>query len=182
MSDHDQSKGRLDGPVGLAVIVMAVVVGAVLLERFTRPEQRGGSTAPLPLPELRAEGWLNTGGAGLTKADLSGQWVVIDSWATFCRPCLMAMPKLADLHSRWKDRGVAIVGVTSEPGAMLSTIEATVNRFDGVDWPVAYGAGLMNDQLGVTMIPTYVLFNPEGVSVWRGHSVKELESELEARL
>ncbi|QDT70804.1 Thiol-disulfide oxidoreductase ResA [Planctomycetes bacterium MalM25] len=182
MSESGQSKGGFDGPLGLAAIVLAIVVGAVLLERFTRPTDLGGSTPPMPLPELRAEGWLNTGGAGLVRADLSGQWVVVDSWATFCRPCLMSMPKLADLYGRWKDRGVEIVGVTSEPGSMLDTIEATVNRFEGVDWPVAYGAGMVNDQLSITMIPTYILFDPEGISVWRGHSVKELEAALEARL
>lgn len=183
MSETPPSKGRFEGPAGLAVIVLAVIVGAAILERYTRPEDRGVTTAPTPMPELRVEGWLNTGGGpGPSRNDLRGQWVVLDSWATFCRPCLVSMPKLAELYGRWRERGVEIVGLTSEPASMLPEIEAAVTRFEGVDWPVAYGASLVNDQLSITMIPTYVLFNPEGKSVWRGHSVKALEEELSARL
>lgn len=183
MSETGQSKGRFEGPAGLAVIVLAVIVGAAALERFTRPEDRGAATAPTPMPELRVEGWLNTGGKpGPSRDDLRGRWVAIDAWATFCRPCLVSMPKVADLYGRWRDRGVEIIGVTSEPGSMLPEIEAAVTRFEGVDWPVAYGGRLVNDQLSITMIPTYVLFDPEGRSVWRGHSVEALEDELSARL
>lgn len=183
MSELARGKGRFDGPAGLAVILLAVIVGAAILERVTRPADSNGLTAPTPLPELRAEGWLNTGdGPTPTRAGLRGRWVVLDSWATFCRPCLVSMPKLGKLYDRWEARGVEIVGLTPEPSSMLPQIEAIVRRVDGVDWPIAYGAGLVNDQLGVTMIPTYILFDPEGRGVWRGHSVEALERELSARL
>lgn len=177
------AKGRFDGPLGLAVLVMAVVVGAALLERFTRPGPGGEFTDPTPMPALLVEGWLNVPGpVDPAVENLRGRWVVIDSWATNCPPCLQSMPKLAAFYDEWAGRGVELIGLTSEPASYLPEIESVLGRFDGIDWPVGYGAGMVNGQLGVTMIPNYTLFDPQGRSVWRGHSIAELEAVLSQRL
>lgn len=39
-------------------------------------------------PELRARGWLNTGGRALTLADLRGKIVLLDFWTFCCINCL----------------------------------------------------------------------------------------------
>lgn len=178
-----KQRGRFDGPVGLAAVLLGVIVVAAVMERFSRPQDLGTETAPIPLPPLRVEGWLNTGGVpGPSVEGLRGKWVVVDSWATWCGPCIRSMPGLADFYERYRDRGVEVVGLTSESASESEGIEAAIGRVEGWDWPVGYGAGLVNDQLNVTMIPNYVLFNPDGRSVWRGHSVRGLESALKKRL
>lgn len=180
---NERPGSRFNGPAGLAAIVLAVVFAGALLERFSRPVGGGQATPPTPMPPLRVEGWLNTaGGADPSVEGLRGRWVVVDSWATYCGPCIRSAPKVVAFYERWRDRGVEIVGLTSEPARLRPQIEAVIDRVEGWTWPTAYGAGLVNDQLGVTMIPNYVLFNPDGRSVWRGHTVEGLEFALKTAM
>lgn len=177
-----QGRGRFDGPAGLAIVLLAVVVGAALLERFTRPAG-GGPVAPTPLPPLQVEGWLNTDSEGGPSAEtLLSRYVVVDCWATHCGPCRAAMPRLTQLYEKWRGRGVEVLGLTTERADRLDVIEGYIQSVPGLDWPVAYGAGLVHGQLGVSMIPTYILFGPDGMAIWRGYSLDALEDELDARL
>lgn len=186
MSDRgDSSRG---GPGQLVVIVLILVVGMAFLERFSRPTG-GEETAPIPLPQLLVEGWMNTESySAIATSDapsvesLRGQWVVVDCWATWCRPCVQSLPRLAKVNQRWSNRGVVLMGLTSETSDSMDAIQSVVDRTEGLSWPIAYGANMVLDQLSVTALPTLVLFDPEGHSVWRGHSVDSLEEQLKQRI
>lgn len=173
---------RGDGPGGLVVVVLVVVLGAALLERFSRP-QGGRSIEPTPMPDLLVEGWLNTDESAAPSVEsLAGRHAVIDFWATWCGPCLQSMPKLVELEARWRDRGVSLIALTAEPTDSMARIQGAVDSVPGAAWPVGYGAGLVFDRLGVTMLPTYALVDPQGRVVWMGHRVDALDRELEARV
>ncbi len=48
------------------------------------------------------------------KLDLRGKAVVLDFWATWCSPCVAAIPKFNRLVAEFKDRPVVFVSVTDE--------------------------------------------------------------------
>src|SRR5688500_1364907 len=51
-------------------------------------------------------------GQTVSLASLRGKVVVLNVWATWCRPCLQEMPALERLHQQLSSQGLAIVAVS----------------------------------------------------------------------
>jgi peroxiredoxin len=43
--------------------------------------------------------------------------VVVNFWATWCRPCVEEMPDLEKVHLAYQDKGVAVVGIATQDTA-----------------------------------------------------------------
>jgi thiol-disulfide isomerase/thioredoxin len=53
-------------------------------------------------------------GKTITKKDFLGQVLIVDIWGTWCGPCLMELPHFVELHKRYGEKGLKIVGLSSE--------------------------------------------------------------------
>ena len=80
-----------------------------------------GETGPMPIavgapaPTYDAT---SIDGAPVSLADLRGRVVLLNIWATWCKPCRQEMPALDTLHRRHAAAGFEVVGVSiDEPGA-----------------------------------------------------------------
>lgn len=94
-----------------------------------------------PTPEFEnIEAWLNTpGGAPLTMAGLRGKVVLIDFWTYSCINCQRSLPHIKDLHARYRDAGLEVVGVHTPEFAFehdKSNVVAATARL-GIGYPVA---------------------------------------------
>ncbi len=81
---------------------------------------------------------------------LGKEVVLLDFWATYCDPCLAAMPHLNDLYQRHKQQGLLIVGVSIDGPESIAQVRATVSRL-GVEFPI-----LLDDESSVV-----ALYNPK---------------------
>jgi thiol-disulfide isomerase/thioredoxin len=63
-----------------------------------------------PAPEIAVESWINSGPKSL--ADLRGQVVLLEFWATWCKPCDEMFPKLKEMHNAHAGRGLHILALT----------------------------------------------------------------------
>ncbi|MCY0934187.1 NHL domain-containing thioredoxin family protein [Streptomyces sp. H34-S4] len=150
--------------------------------------------ARLRAPELIGKGgWLNTGGKGLTLADLRGRITILDFWTFCCVNCLHVLDELRELEEKHRDT-VVIVGVHSPKfvhEAEHSAVVDAVERY-GVHHPVLDDPELATwKQYAVRAWPTLVVIDPEGYVVAQhageGHAhaiarlVEELEAEHEAK-
>jgi thiol-disulfide isomerase/thioredoxin len=81
--------------------------------------------------------WINSG--PLTMAQLRGKVVLVEFWTYDCINCIHVLPHVNQLHERYKDKGLVVVGVhTPEYGheRILGNLEKAVKRFD-ITYPVA---------------------------------------------
>ena len=48
--------------------------------------------------------------------------VLIDFWATYCQPCLVALPHLDELYKKYKSRGFVVLAVAIDEAALGSRV------------------------------------------------------------
>jgi thiol-disulfide isomerase/thioredoxin len=63
-----------------------------------------------PAPELAMKEWLNTD--PLTLADLKGQVVLLEFWATWCKPCEQLFPRIKELHAQHAEDNLRVLALT----------------------------------------------------------------------
>jgi thiol-disulfide isomerase/thioredoxin len=60
------------------------------------------------LPDVR---FIDTNGTAYTYEQLRGKVVVVNFWATWCKPCLKEIPAFSRVYDKYKPRGVMFLGV-----------------------------------------------------------------------
>lgn len=116
-----------------------------------------------------ASGWRlpDLEGREVGPADYPGRWVVVNYWATWCKPCREEMPAL-DAIARGQD-DVAVLGVAWEDTGPAE-LEAFLERVS-VSYPVVQ-ADPFDPPPGVEaprVLPTTLVFGPDGALAKRFH-------------
>ena len=85
-------------------------------------------------------------GKKVSLADYKGKAVLIDFWATWCGPCKLEMPWIAEFSQKYAGQGLVVLGlVTDDPGK--ETIRKTASR-SGVSYPVLIADDKVEDAYG----------------------------------
>ena len=97
----------------------------------------------------------------ISLSDLKGNVVIIDFWATWCGPCIQAMPHLQELYDKYKDDGLLVYGINNEdpskPAAFLEQY--------GYTFPTLKDATEVFRLYGVRGIPATYIIDREGYIV-----------------
>ena len=162
---------RTQSPMTLVAVLLAGLLVASVTERAGAAVEVG-DTPKFQLPLLD--------GPTVTHEALRGKYVVLDFWATWCGPCIKAMPHMKELRAKYRSQGVELVGVSLDSNR--SALQKMVKQ-DGLDWPHAFdGQGWKNataQQFGVTGIPRTFLLSPEGEVLFVGHPMSGLAEAIE---
>lgn len=110
----------------------------------------------------------------------SGNYTLVDFWASWCPYCIKELPAMKEMYSRLHDKGFEIVGVAVRDKTD-DTLKA-VERF-GIPWKVVYNTEKRPyDIYGFSGIPHHILIGPDGTIISRGESVAQIENRLNSLL
>ena len=155
---------RALSPVPIAVVCVLLALIALLAYGLAQNEpDRGvdealarGERSPAPALELPKLG--GTGSASL--ADYRGQIVVLNFWASWCKPCKDESPLLQRWHRRMHGRGGTVLGVDMMD--VTDQAEEFIDEYD-LTYPMLKdkdGKGV--EQFGVAQYPETFVIDRQG--------------------
>ena len=99
-------------------------------------------------------------------AELRGQVVIVDFWASWCPPCRDDAPELVALYQKYKDQGLTVVGVSLDESR--KKMEAFAEKV-GMDWPHYFdGSGWrtkLSSRFSIASIPAVWVVDRDGLLV-----------------
>ena len=107
------------------------------------------------------------------------QFKVLEFWATWCKPCLKAVPHLNKLQEQFKDRNIIFLSLTYESsGKTVKTLQkVNFKTIVATDTSRTIHQKLRIDYKGTMPLPRTVLIDDNNKIVWYG-SPKGLTKEL----
>lgn len=137
---------------------------------------------PPATPELLALGQLapdwklmDSAGSVHSLSDHRGKIVVLDFWATWCGPCIRAMPTLQKVHQEYKSRGVVVFGVNAWEDS--NAIEFM--KRSGYTYGLLLNGEKVAEAYRVSKLPTLYVINVDGTVI---HRLSGIDDNLSALL
>lgn len=109
---------------------------------------------------------ITTNGKKIGNSDLAGKLVLIDFWATWCKPCIKEFPHLRELYDKYHEKGFEIVGIS------LDQNKVALDNFllqNSLPWITTHEISAFESEvvktMGVASIPRTILVNKEGIVI-----------------
>jgi len=216
--NESQERSRRDsgGGIGPTVLVTHEAIPARGIRALARggrveitPPSIAGTTRPaapieppkptleigMPAPKLQVAKWVQ--GDPVTEF-AAGTAYVVEFWATWCGPCIATVPHLNELHRKFVEQGLVVIGqdIWQREDSQDETEEAVRKFIDARDGKMTYRIALDDkskeergamaktwmEAAGQNGIPTAFVVGKDGNIAWIGHPSRLNEQILSAVL
>jgi len=122
----------------------------------------------------------NPKGDTVKLSSLRGNYVLVDFWAKWCKPCRAENPNVVRMYNKYNDKGFEVYGVSLDRrrSDWLQAIEE-----DGLHWTQVSDLKFWNSKAAeiynIKAIPFAVLLDPEGRIIAKNLRGRALEKKLE---
>ena len=142
-----------------------------------------------PAPKLQPGKWVQ---GEPVKEFEAGKAYIVEFWATWCPPCRESIPHLNEIHKKYQDKGLVVIGQDCAERDESLVAPFVKRMADKMTYRVALDdkqggkGGKMAETwmaaAGRNSIPTAFLVNTKGVIAWIGHPTEMAEKDIEAAL
>jgi len=103
-------------------------------------------------------------GAKVTSADMKGNYLFIDFWATYCLPCIGQIPAIKNLEKKYEGRNIKFVSVTVDADKDQDKWKKFIadNQMNGLQLTASGADTKFTDFFKVNGIPRFIIIDPEG--------------------
>ena len=91
---------------------------------------------------------------------------LVDFWATWCKPCLLAIPELVKMQDDYSSQGLNVVGINIDSPRNKSKIRPFASS-RSINYPILLDPDQeMMSELNVIYVPTLIIFDKDGNQVF----------------
>jgi peroxiredoxin len=125
----------------------------------------------------------DTAGMMISLSSFKGKYVLVDFWASWCKPCRMENPNVLAAYERFKAKNFTVLGVSLDQNR-ASWIKAIQD--DKLTWSQVSDLKFWNNEVAreykIQQIPQNILIDPNGKIVGKNLRGADLDSRLCALL
>ncbi len=125
-------------------------------------------------------------GRQIDLAKLKGKLVLIDCWATWCRPCIAEFNNLTALYKKYHSRGLEIIGVSADTEFAKTRVNEIIAEYK-LAWPQSFeGKGFEENSFikanNISSLPAVFLLDKDGNIIDRDARGEKLEGLIQKYL
>ncbi len=153
-------------------ILLTILTFLIIESSYAQTNIKVGEKAP----EINITHWIKNVPDDKT---LNNKYIVLEFWATWCGPCIAAVPHMNEIQNKFKNNDLIFLSLTDEN---IEKVERTLKRIDFKSTVVSdiskrtfieFG----NGKDGLVAYPLTVLIDNRGIIKWIGEP-KQLSEEL----
>ena len=122
-----------------------------------------------PFPVIAGD-WMTANGK---EPDFKDKVVLLDFWATFCAPCVAAIPMNNKLVKRLEGKNFVLAGVAADTKETLLEFK----KSHDFSYPLLAGTQKTFEALGIEILPSMFLYDRSGKLVWSGAQIEKRDNK-----
>ncbi len=139
--------------LGVTIVVMLTCVFGFAQEK----QLWATSYIDQKAPSIETVQWLTE------QPKVEGKFILIDFWATWCKPCKNGIPHMNSYAEKFKEN-LVVIGISAENEAKVKSMKTPeINYYSALDTNRT-----LNTLYGIQGIPHVVLIDPKGIVRWEG--------------
>ncbi|PTX65076.1 peroxiredoxin [Melghirimyces profundicolus] len=141
----------------ILMLVMVALVGIAIYQTVADDGKKKNVEVEKTAPDFQLQ---TLDGETLKLSDLRGKVVLLNFWATWCKPCRDEMPAIQNVYDKHQDKGLVVVGVNiAETQVAVSGFARQLN----LKFPIVLDKERkVTERYGIGPIPSSLFIDKQG--------------------